>query len=339
MPKKNKLLFEPASSFTLTLTAIICGFIILEPYYPGIRDFLARLIPPLKAFDFLPNNSNEFVGNFIEWFGVLYGLLLPLILVRAWEQFDAIGREFDREADTIKLLYEDVLLFFKEDIGFKSKFLSLLLDYVGHVKTNYQNEAKDDSKERIHGDILLSNLREEYYKLTHSEIVEKKEGEILVSELLHQLNEVIDVRGDRISLCNQRLFQSLRFVALFASLIFAVPFYFVKFHQDYGFLDSFLVFSVIFLVIFILNSIEDLDEPFFGSWRINRKPWIRLHDEITKSLSEMGTLVNATAARTLTPGNKPRKEFAQGGTKKTDSRRTQRADERKGVGKKKKPSG
>jgi hypothetical protein len=287
MPKKNKLLFDPASSFTLRLTAVICGFIILEPYYPGIRDFVSKWIPPLRAFEFLPMDSNGFVGNFIEWFGVLYGLLLPLILVRAWEQFDAIGREFDREADTIKILFEDVLLFFREDIGVKREFLRLLLNYVGHVKAHYQSEAMDDSKERIHGDTLLSTIRETYYQLTHSKIVERREGEILISELLRQLNEVIDVRGDRISLCNQRLFQSLRFVALFASLIFAIPFYFVKFHQVYGFLDSFLVFSVIFLVIFILNSIEDLDEPFYGSWRVSRKPWIRLHEEIKKSLEEV----------------------------------------------------
>ncbi len=287
-PNKIRHLLDATPRYTLILTAVICGFIILEPFYPIVKEWMIDHGFHLPVdLDFLPKDKEGFgfVGNFIEWFGVLYGFLLPLILVRAWEQFDAIDREFDKEADTVNTFYEDVNLLGGETIDRKS-VLESLLAYVNHVIENYPWEA-DDRTLQTKGDDYLKKIREGYFKIVHSAFISQKEGEILATELLHQLNAIIDIRGDRIGLCNQRLFESLRFVALIASVIFVVPFYFVKFNQTYGILDSFLVFGVIFLVIFILSTIEDLDEPFYGSWRISNEPWLRLHEEITKSLNEL----------------------------------------------------
>lgn len=293
---KIRSFFEDSFSYTLLLTAAICGFVIFERYFPPLKDFVAtRWFPQLQNVEYLPSGSLPFVSNFIEWFGVLYGFLLPLMLVRVWQQFDQIDREFDREADTIRILYEDVLLFRKEDSLFKGKFLNSLLNYVNHVMENYQVEAVNESKARLDGDLFLRSVRNEFFELIHSDVMTAKESEILSSELLHQLNEVIDVRGDRIALSNQRLFESLQFVSLITSIIFVVPFYFVKFHQPpYGFLDSFLVFGVIFLVIFIMSTIEDLDEPFYGSWKIGLQSWNRLYTEMKDSIEGLAvpTTVN-----------------------------------------------
>lgn len=287
--KTNKIqsLLDATPRYTLILTVVICGFIILEPLYEPLKDWLTNHgIEVLSKIDFLPDNDNVkgFVGNFIEWFGVLYGFLLPLILVRAWEQFDAIDREFDKEADTVKTFYEDVMLLGGESVDRRSISDSLLA-YVNHVIDYYPKESDDNNLQRK-GDDCLKRVREEYFKMTHSAFISQKEGEILTTELLHQLNAIIDSRGDRIGLCNQRLFESLRFVALIASVIFVVPFYFVKFNQSYGILDSFLVFGVIFLVIFILSTIEDLDEPFYGSWKISSASWTSLRDEILDGITE-----------------------------------------------------
>jgi len=292
--KRQEWLREPISSYTLALTIAIAFFIVLEPFYPVV----VKSIPILKDMEFFPKSSEVFVGNFIEWFGVLYGFLLPLIMVRAWEQFDSIDREFDREADTIKILFEDIQLFRKEEIVLKTNILGSLHSYVSHVIENYAKEAETDSLERGKGDSLLKEIRTEYYDLIQSGVIERKEGEILTTEILHQLNEAIDVRGDRISLSNQRLFESLRIVSLLASIIFAIPFYFVEFHQEaFGFLDSILAFSVVFMIIFILTTIEELDDPFTGNLRININPWINLRNEIAESLREMGILPNAERER------------------------------------------
>lgn len=286
--KTNKIrnLLDATPRYTLILTAVICGFIILEPFHPLVKGWTENhgFHLPINL-DFLPKDKEGFgfVSNFIEWFGVLYGFLLPLILVRAWEQFDAIDREFDKEADTVKTFYEDVNLLGGERVDKKS-MLESLLAYVNHVIEYYPKEA-DDRDLQLQGDNHLKKVRQEYFNIAHSAFITQKEGEILATELLHQLNAIIDIRGDRIGLCNQRLFESLRFVALIASVIFVVPFYFVKFNQTYGILDSFLVFGVIFLVIFILSTIEDLDEPFYGSWRISTDPWIRLQEEIAGLLT------------------------------------------------------
>ena len=47
--------------------------------------------------------------------------------------------------------------------------------------------------------------------------------EFLVPELFERLKEITDIRGDRISLASQRLFDSLRIVALITSILFVIP--------------------------------------------------------------------------------------------------------------------
>jgi len=287
---KNPWVFEPTAMHTLLLSVVLCGFVILEAYFPEIVSYLANHgFKYIEDLEFFPDKSYDFVFSYIEWAGVLYGFLMPLILVRAWEQFDKIDREFDREADTLKIMYEDISLFHKNNDKLKRAIYDLLFKYINHVIKHHADEAETNSPERDEGDECLRRVRKEYYELFHPSVKKNKEADALSSETLRQLDKLIDIRGDRISLSNQRLFESLRFVSLITSVIFALPFYFVKFHYQgaYGFLDSTLVFGVIFLIIFILTTIEDLDEPFIGSWKISMEPWRRIQKEIGKALTEL----------------------------------------------------
>jgi len=145
-----------------------------------------------------------------------------------------------------------------------------------------------------------------------------KKSEFLIPELINRLNDIIDVRGDRIAFASQRLFESLLIVALIASIIFVLPFYFVSFFPGSGLLDNILTFSVTLLTMVIYLIIEDLDEPFGGIFKISDESWQRI-------LKEMDSPQRKLELENL---GKPERKHAS-------SRRTQRADERKGVGKKK----
>lgn len=311
MRRKNNWSSEATTVYTLLLAIIICGFIILEPAFPAIRDFFAQWIPGLKGVEFMTKESLDFMNNFIQWFGVLYGFLLLLLLVRVWEQFDKIDREFDREAETIKILYDDV--WFSQSINppFKTKILNLLLDYVGHVKVHYPDESEANSYDKEAGDSILRETRGVFHELIDSWLTMENDREALSSELLDKLNDAVEVRGNRISLCNQRIFESLRFVAMVISLVFALPFYFVRASLQLGFLDTALVSGVYFLVIFLLVTIEDLDEPYFGSFRISKKQWLDLHGEISKSIEKLEPLPDVAEESRLIQENagpkKPRK--------------------------------
>jgi hypothetical protein len=49
------------------------------------------------------------ISGFIEWFGLLYGILLALLVVEVWGNFTTVEREIDKEADELFLLYRTAL--------------------------------------------------------------------------------------------------------------------------------------------------------------------------------------------------------------------------------------
>jgi hypothetical protein len=246
-----------------------------------------------------PDGSSWFISNFIEWFGVLYGILLPLILVKAWEQLDTIDRQFDREADSVKILYKDLSYLSDQrgNLGIVSnKSIKLLHKYVNHVIEHHKDEIKQSKNNngRKDGDKILENIRGEFKGLIYLDTKQAALSTIIVSELFERLNELTDNRGDRISHASQRLFENLRTIALIASIIFLIPFYFagpVYFSTSFGppyfyLLDIALVLAVTFLVIYIYMIIEDLDDPFTGPKRMSDESWQLIREEITSDQKE-----------------------------------------------------
>jgi hypothetical protein len=265
------------------------------------------------------NGNNWFVSNFIEWFGVLYGILLSLILVKAWEQLDIIDREFDREADTAKILYKDLDYLSGLRGNFSrvsNKAIKLLRKYVEHVINRYKEETKQlkNNTSRNDGDKILENIREEFKELIRPDTKQVAASKILISELFERLNELTDNRGDRISHASQRLLENLHTVALITSIIFLIPFYFagpVYFSISFGWpyfylLDIALVLSVTFLVIYIFMIIEDLDDPFEGPKSIRDESWQLLLVEMNRDQKE------SEKKKVITPALSSSKKKQQG---------------------------
>src|SRR5690349_11902249 len=99
---------------------------------------------------------------------------------------------------------------------------------------------------------MLQDIRHEFKRLLNSTVMREKASDFLVNELFHQLNALINIRGDRIGMASQRLFDTLRVVVLVTSIIYIVPFYFVIVSPfPVGALDDVLVGGVTLLVIFI----------------------------------------------------------------------------------------
>jgi len=116
------------------------------------------LSPFLLWLNVAPNDYSN-VQQFIEWFGVPYGLLLALVLVNVWTQHDTTDRSFDRESDAILALYNTFRLF--EDQRLKKSVATKIKKYIGHVIRFYAEEYKENQDSlRNDGDDLLNDIRE-----------------------------------------------------------------------------------------------------------------------------------------------------------------------------------
>ncbi|MCC6500795.1 MAG: DUF4239 domain-containing protein [Anaerolineales bacterium] len=286
--------------YPVIIASAISIFRVLNLIYPDIYTWALTHKLQWLAINFplfVSDGDKRFIAYFVEWFGVIYGLMLPLVLVRTWEQFDNIEREFDKEADAIKVLSEDIMLLADNKFEFKRGVVGKLIDYVEHVLAHFKSEP-GNAKLQKKGDDILKGIRKDYNKLLR-QTSNEKEDDALVLELLQQLNQVIDTRGDRISTSTQRLFETLHLVTLFTSIIFIVPFYFIDLRiitgategVSFGLFGYVLIGSVTALVIFILTLIQDLDEPFHGKWSLEPKSWDKALNDLIDDIKELGVEV------------------------------------------------
>ena len=270
---------DPWIRYSVALVIIYASLFNLRLYYselimlPYISTLHLEQIYPV----FLSKDDIILNRSFVEWFGVLYGFLLPLILVKAWEQFETLESEFDREADSLKVFAEDVMLLPKNFKDKKIKFILLAIEYVKHAQEKYVNETFEENEAKKNGDSLLNRLRNEM-SFFFTSVTTTKNISPLISQLLKQLNVIIDVRGDRISNSKQRLFPGLRFVAVLTSYVFLIPFYFLDYEM--GLFGDGLVLAVTILIVFVLHTIEDLDEPFYKKWRLHTDNWKILEENL-----------------------------------------------------------
>jgi len=221
-------------------------------------------LPFLVWLDIQPSDYAN-IQQFIEWFGVPYGLLLALVLVNVWTMYDTTERAFDREADAILALYNTFLLFGEKRL--EKSINTTLKNYILHVINYYTEEYKEDkSTYKTIGDTYLNDTR----KLIGA-LIKKKKERVITAELLKLINELIDVRGDRLSYSKQRMPRPVLFLSVIASIIWLAPFFALQFINF--FVGALFIGGVTFIVVSILLIVYDLDYPFTGTWLIELDSW------------------------------------------------------------------
>ena len=228
-----------------------------------------------KGFEDKIQNDYFLLQNFIEWFGVPYGLLLALVLVYIWTQFDNLELEFDREADAVFSLYVTLSMVVNPSLtGYKDEIIILIKSYVSHVLQNYSTEwMESERKTKLLGYDILRNIRSYIGDLVHG-----NENEVITSELLSLVNELHDVRGDRISRSKQRIRKSMLILAIASSILWLIPFITLVFHNFI--LGNILTGGTTLIVVALLQIIYDLDEPFGGTWAVDMESWSELSNRI-----------------------------------------------------------
>lgn len=218
----------------------------------------------------ITENDYENIKQFIEWFGVPYGLLMALVLVNVWTQFDQTDRAFDREADALLSFYNTSRMVLNKKI--KNDINKALAHYIKHVNDHFSDEFNSKSFKH-QGDNILNEIREQIGK-----IIKGKNNKELGVELLKLVNELIDDRGDRLSYSKQRMPSTVMSLSLITSFLWLAPFFFLNFENIW--MEIFFLAGVTLTVVSILLIILDLDSPIGGTWGVNLESWEDLIEKI-----------------------------------------------------------
>lgn len=97
-------MFEGLYDLPIQMLAALAAIVFVGSYWIGC--FLVR--PLLRIFVRAGGSENEIVGAVLSAFGVLYGLLLSLIAVAAYQNLSEVKAEAVNEASMMIALYRDV---------------------------------------------------------------------------------------------------------------------------------------------------------------------------------------------------------------------------------------
>jgi len=273
----------------IVVTIIIAIVMLFSNAYPDLAEWASENnFPYLEQFypQFITVSDRQFFINFIEWFGIFYGFIISGVLIKVFDQFSAVESSFNREVEAVSILYGNIQLLNIRYQNIKLKIVRLLDFYVTHVLENFVIEHHYHSDSRAIGDKILREIRMDYHPLINSE-KRNDESRMPFSELYGQLNNLINLRCERISVSGQNIMiQPFRLLTVLISIMWLLPFYFLT-DGSLSAVHQTIIVGVTFLVIFVLYIIEDLDDPFSGLWMIGVESWHRLHDELTSNSHEL----------------------------------------------------
>jgi hypothetical protein len=226
----------------------------------GTRIFILLEIGVMSARLLLKEKTNcledqEILQNFIEWFGIIYALVLTIIVDQCRNKYNKLNHQLDREADALALLFQTGEMF---PIGiWRVALLESIKSYataICELKTKDQRNAGKAYEK-------MKTIHECIIGLTDST---KKIDSCIKSELLHEYNEAYDARGDRFDLINQRLPGHVWIILGFVSLLWLWGFLLLDIHSTL--FRNYILGATTLSISYLFYLARDLDNPYGGQF-------------------------------------------------------------------------
>lgn len=206
------------------------------------------------------------LSAFLTVFGTLYGIMTAFVVFEVWNQYNETKTLVEKEAQGLERLFRLTLYF--RDVPLTKKMKDAIEKYAGVViKGNFKNAAmgmRGSESARLFREISRV-IRDVRFDDDHDSVV--------FSRILEHYGELSLTRTERIDQALTRLPSILK-VFLYSSSLFAIgTFIIMPFESFYYSFWSVAVTGFIQSMIFQL--VEDLDNPFKGTWNITAEPFER----------------------------------------------------------------
>jgi len=234
--------------------------------------------------------DKELIGNFIQWFGLLFSILLALVIVQAWRKHNTVNSLVDKEADALISLLRFAR--FLENLEIFDNLARAIYDYCAFLSS-----AKDGSKDS------KETLEQVFHEVLDA--VRSSKQPFLAGEMIRGFDEAADARGDRFALVQERIPGALWFMMVFTSMIWLLGLFWLSFQDVNVYVAGFVLFSTMFTVLGLLFIAKDIDNPMSGVWKISFASF----DEACKEIRHMQRLVPKTKEKKQSSTTEKQDEF------------------------------
>ncbi len=244
------------------LAVIIASSFVLF-YWVGC--FLVR--PLLRLFVRSGSQTNEIVGNVLSCHGVFYGLLLGLLAVAAYQNYNQVEANVSDEAVALATVYEDFHSYPEPHGQYLRWLLRGYCRYV--IKYAWPLQQQGIIPEAGRPRIVAVQERLLAFKPQNSS------EEIIHAETLHNFNDYLARRRQRLQSVTTGIPAVMWYVVLVGALVtIAILWLFeMKFITQLflGGLVSFFLGSMIFLVV-------EMDSPFRGQLSVQPEAYEKVYE-------------------------------------------------------------
>jgi large-conductance mechanosensitive channel len=222
---------------------------------------LVRRLVPLAVLA----SNHEVAGNYLQVLGTLFAVLLAFVVFVVWSQYNEARTAVEREANEIADLHRSVSGLAAEVRDGVREELQAYVRAV--VDEEWQAMARGGSSERA-----ASTLEQIWCRLSALEPQAGRE-EALFTEALARFNDLSDMRTHRLLSSRIRLPATLWLLLLTGALLTVGSM--LLFGPASLAAHALMTSAIAGLICFVLYVVADLDNPFWGDWRISPEPMLQ----------------------------------------------------------------
>lgn len=212
--------------------------------------------------------NNEVAGNYLQTIGTIYAVLLAFVVFVVWQQHNEARCAVEGEANELSDLHRTV-----HALPNSQKAVNCIAAYGGSV-IDEEWPAMGQGRANPKTESALKDIWREILAIAPKSNVE----EALYTEALARFNDLSDARSHRLFCSLLRLPPSL-WVLLMTNGCLVVGSMWI-FGLTSFFAHALMTIALAGSIAFILFLIADLDNPFWGSWRIEPNAFQRVLEGI-----------------------------------------------------------
>ena len=228
--------------------------------------------PLVKSLAKRQPGLNETVGDFLQYFGVIYGLLVGLLAVAAYQNLSDVDKTVGNEAASLGALYRDVGVY-PEPL--RSELQGQIRDYTRFVI----EEAWPLQQKGTVPEGAVTRVAKIYEQLAAFE-PQSKSQEALHQEALQQFNTFFQYRRQRLQSVTEIIPPVLWYTVLVGALVNMMLIWLFDLRLGiHLLLGGFLSFFLATMITLILL----LDQPFRGAVSISPDAFALVYDQLMKN--------------------------------------------------------